>query len=202
MKILIIDFTQNSKKTLNSVIEKMNDTQSEFKFEYKKSRSEDRQNLKELIEWNQGFKLLKQYKSEINNDNAIGIFSLPLENNWFSVTRFEEKASLLTTNDWEFISHLNIESFLTLELIENLLEQLVYHTDYNFAHEPPIGCLHDMCGWKTDINLKILTAYICPRCVEMLQSHISSEKLDATFKLLELARNYAFNKIPITEEPN
>lgn len=202
MKVVLIDFTHNSKRTLNGVIEKMNDAQSEIKFEYQKSRSEDRQKLKEIIRWNQGFELLKQYKSDAENDNTLGIFSLPLENNWFSVTSFEAKASLITTNDWEFISHLNIESFLTLELIENILEQLVYHTEYNFAHEPPIGCIHDMCGWKTDINLKILTAYICPRCVKMLQSHLSGEKLNATFKLLELARNYAFNKISVIDEPN
>ncbi|GAB4286637.1 MAG: hypothetical protein Kow0098_02090 [Ignavibacteriaceae bacterium] len=202
MKTLIIDFTQYSQKTLISVIEKMNDTQSEFKFEYKKSRSEDRQSFKESIEWDKGFELLKQYKSNAENDNVIGIFSLPLENYWFSVTRFEEKVSLITTSDWKFISHLNIESFLVSEITENLLEQLVYRKDYSFAHDPPIGCIHDMCSWKTDINLKILTAYICPRCVEMLKSHISSEKLDATFKLLELARNYAFNKISVADELN
>lgn len=59
-----------------------------------------------------------------------------------------------------------------------------------------------MCGWKTDINLKILTAYICPRCVELLQSHLTGVRLDAAFKLLELARNYAFNKISVTDEPD
>ncbi len=202
MKIIIIDFTSNSKKTLKGVVEKMNDTQSEFKFEYQQGRSEDRQSLKESIEWDQGFELLKQYKSDLDNDNAIGIFNLPLENNWFSATNHEKKSSLITTYDWEIISHFNLESFLVTEITENLLEQMVFHKDYRFAHDPPIGCIHDMCSWKTDINLKILTAYICPRCVEMLKSHISGEKLDATFKLLELARNYAFNKISVADELN
>ncbi len=202
MKIIVTDFTQNSKKTLKVILEKMNDAQSEFMFEYRGSQSEDRKQIKEVIEWDLGFKLLEKYKSDISNDNVIGIFSLPLENNWFSVTRYEEKASLITTSDWEFISHLNLESFLTMEITENLLEQLVHHTDYSFAHDPPIGCIHDMCSWKTDINLKILTAYICPTCSEMLKNNLSRENLEAVFKLIDLARNYAFNRISTTSEPN
>jgi len=122
MKIILIDFTQNSKKTLKDVIEKMNDAQSEFRFEYRGSQSEDGKQIKEVIEWDLGFKLLEKYKSDISNNNVIGIFSLPLENNWFSMTRYEEKARLITTCDWEFISHLNLESFLTMEITENLLE--------------------------------------------------------------------------------
>lgn len=202
MKIVIVDFTQNSKKTLRDVIEKMNDAQVKFKFEYQKGRSEDRQNLKELMEWNQGFELLKHYKSDIDNDNAIGIFNLPLENNWFSVTSYENKTSLITSYDWESISHLNLESFLVTEITENLLEQMVYHKDYSFAHDPPIGCIHDMCSWKTDINLKILTAYICPRCMATLKESLATDKINAIIAFFDLARNYAFNKIPITEEPN
>lgn len=203
MKIIVTDYTQNSKKNLKSILEKMNDIQSEFNFEYIRSRNDDKQKLQDIVEWEDGFNLLETYKSDNHKiSNVVGIFNLPLENNWFSVTSYDKKVSLITINDWEIISHLNLESFLITEITENLLEQLVYHEDYIFAHDPPIGCIHDMCSWKTDINLKILTAYICPRCMETLKESLYAEKINAVISLFELARKYAFNRISITEETN
>jgi len=88
--------------------------------------------------------------------------------------------------------------------MENLLEQLLCQSEYAFVHETPIGCISDMCMYKTDLNLKILTAYICPNCLDLMKNNLDEESINAFQTLCELARDYAFNRIksekPIEED--
>lgn len=195
MKVSIVDFTHKAAKIINSIIAQMNEVQNEIYFQYIKVApkliSEN-----SIVKWEDGFQVIQDLQASKNLEkNVIGIVDIPIENNWFSVTDKDISKSVITTYGWDIISHLNLESYLVMEITENLLEQVVCYPDYSFTHEPPIGCVSDMCMYKTDLNLKILTAYICPSCMSIINEKINNKMLTAFQLLFDLSRNYAFNKI-------
>ena len=185
--VFILDFSGN-KPLLTKIIDLMNDRQNQYSFKYlPKNKIKD-----DYIDIDVAFD--KTLKSGKNESYKIGIFNTTFDNNWFSMTRWRIKTSVITIADWNYLSHLPLESYLVMEIAENFHEQLIEQDDYSFSHELPIGCIHDMCSYKPDINLKILTAYICPACKELIKDSLTEMQIDAYEKLLNLSRDFAFGK--------
>jgi hypothetical protein len=201
MEVTIIIFSMNSKKRVKEVLQRMNNIQGKIKFHFTISPNGASVNSTENIEIDDAFKIIETLRGQRKyNHHLIGIFDKPFVNNWFSITQHKLKDSIITTAGWEILSHLNIESYLVLEIAANLLEQIMELEDYEFTHEPPIGCISDMCTYKTDINLKILTGYICPICSERIEKKINKKDFNAFKELFNLAREYAFYRVKPEKE--
>lgn len=201
MNVTIADFS-NSSGLLKGIINKMNAHQKAFSFAYFAAKDFPIDSNK-IIGWNEGIYLLNGLvgNSETTEDYKIGIFANPLENNWFSVTNHGERSSIITISGWNLLSDLCIESFLILEITENLCEQLVdFGSDYSFVHEVPIGCINDLCIYKSDIRYKILSGYICPSCRTIIKSQINDEQFAALISLLDLSREFAHGNYEIAPQ--
>lgn len=201
MLVNVIDFTISSSKMIKSALQKMNEVQSVIEFRYAGISKDNRKNLSEELNPEETYNLLDKLKKERNyQDHLVAVFDIPFDNNWFSVTDSSRSLSIITIADWDMLSHLRIESYLVMEITENLLEQLLQMEDYNYTHEPPIGCISDMCVYKIDLNLKLLTAYICPKCTELIEQRVSTNLIEPFNELFNLSREYAFNRVSDKQE--
>jgi len=76
------------------------------------------------------------------------------------------------------------------EVVQSLLsfaigkgEQDLIH----FSHDPPVGCLFDLCSYKPDIRLGMAAGGLCSKCHEMLQdSGIAERHLQDLTRILNV----------------
>jgi hypothetical protein len=62
----------------------------------------------------------------------------------------------------------------------------------NLSHEPPQGCMHDMCADKTTIRLGMVAGALCSYCVAILgQYGVSQDQIAAMRRLPTVVRDEA-----------
>ena len=141
--------------------------------------------------WNLLSSLLKAEKSRLKADYIFGVLSQPIQFNWFSRTLDDENICFITIKDWEYLSHLPISAYISYEIAENLAEMLL---DRFIAHKKTRGCMFDMVRIKPHISFKIRTADICPECLELLQSKLQPQWVNALITMLEDVRRVALGR--------
>jgi hypothetical protein len=138
----------------------------------------------EVLAWEAIFSECNKQRASLNldeRDYLILLTSKPNEDNWFS--SFEPDGApniFIHTGDWDFYIPCNPKFAIAFQVIENLLQSLMSDTVehfMSFVHEPPIGCMNDMCSWKQDITFKLRTADICSDCLEQLNKHGVSDAI-------------------------
>src|SRR5215831_1145794 len=96
------------------------------------------------------------------DDFVILLTSKENENNWFSCADPSGTRSVfIHTAGWDnYLIDCEPRYPLAFQCWENLLGALVFRSveDVKFLHDPPIGCIADMCSWKPDIIYKLRTA--------------------------------------------
>jgi len=122
----------------------------------------------------------------------ILLTSKPNTENWFSSFDSSERRNVfIQTNDWEHYVDCENKYAVAYGVLANCLQCLMFKSseDFDWAHDPPIGCVNDMCSWKPDITLKMRTADICPDCLAKCEENDVVRKfLDQALPLMGKVR--------------
>ncbi len=202
MKTLIADYRENPGNSLQPLADALNECQEEFRFESGSLERRDHGRSDEAITRQQSLKYINQVRSKrIDCDFVVAVIDAPFDDNWFSFTDHRTRGCIITTHGWEMLSHLPLESYLGVEIIQNFQEYLVGWKDYLYAHEKPLGCLNDLCIYKPDISLKIRTGDICPQCLETWRAKLTAVQVMALQAMQETIRKIALRRLEIAEIP-
>jgi hypothetical protein len=150
----------------------------------------------DLLSWDMIFEECANFRKKeklANDDFVVLLTEKPNFRNWFSACDPEGTRSIfIHTDDWEYYVPCGTEFPVAYEVIENILERLMFQ-DFKameeYAHNRPRGCISDMCSRKQEIILKLRTADICSDCLEILsQQNVSFQLIQRSIEILETVR--------------
>jgi hypothetical protein len=137
---------------------------------------------------------------------VVLLTSRPNTENWFSACAPDgERSAFVHTSDWEYLVACDTAHAIAYQVIENVLQVFMFGSldeCVSASHDPPIGCLSDMCVWKPDITLKMRTADICPDCLEIcVRRKIPADLLDQALAVMDKVRAGALFTSGRREDP-
>lgn len=123
----------------------------------------------------------------------ILITAKPNETNWFSA--FDpHKNVFIHSACWTNFVNCEDAYPIAFQVIENILQHMMFNdieAAEALAHEPPIGCINDMCAWKPDVIYKLRTADICVECQHIIErKQIDLAIVKQSISILENLRCY------------
>lgn len=134
------------------------------------------------LSWRELFSLCRYYRDAINiprSDFVILLTERVNTLNWFSVFESDRNA-FVHCADWELFTDAPAAYPIAYEVMANVLRCLM-KANLNYRgqsfHEPPIGCMNDLCLQKSDIILKLKSADICKDCHQRLLDEGASDKI-------------------------
>jgi hypothetical protein len=166
----------------------------------------------DVLSWKTIFARCSDYRTrhEIPSDEFIILLtSKRNEENWFSCPDPNGTKSIFVhATEWNnYLIDCESHYPLAFQCWENLLHSLMFRSlqeGIEFSHDPPIGCITDLCSWKPDITYKLRTADICAGCLSMLvERGASRELIDQAFVAFEtLRQQMLFSKTFRNTEPH
>ncbi|MFH2060491.1 MAG: hypothetical protein ABIJ59_16530 [Pseudomonadota bacterium] len=157
----------------------------------------------EKISWDTIFEECIKYRKNNNmpsDEYVILLMSKPNENNWFSSFNPDGTREIfIHTGDWEHYISCDSIYAIAFQIVENILQDMMFDTFEDgspYFHDPAIGCINDMCSWKSDISFKLRTADICTDCLIRLNERGVDEKIvEQSINIIEsLRKNTLFSK--------
>ncbi|MCC7435732.1 MAG: hypothetical protein IT363_13685 [Methanoregulaceae archaeon] len=135
---------------------------------------------------------------------VIGVSSAPFDDNWFS--HEYRDSCVMSSADWETVyAPPSLRAYFIYQLAQAMLHfgaDLSEEMAMSLVHEPPVGCLLDMCVNKPMIRLGMVAGSLCPQCAAaLLQLGTSREAIDAVERILQHVRAEATGR-PILFEPH
>jgi len=129
----------------------------------------------EVVSWEDLFEICKEFRVSQHipdHEPVILLNGIDNDQNWFSAGSGEQPDFFIQTNRWDLYVDGDARYPITYQLFYLVLMSRVY-PDYRDAiattHRQPIGCIHDFCGNKKEIGLKLRTADICPDCLNKME---------------------------------
>jgi hypothetical protein len=192
MKIHITSTPETNKSLIEEVIDVLKQSSGEF-FEF---IAEDPMNVKQIGIYNNDLinenlntyeisldgilKVCSNYKetNKIDQDDFVVVLTgIKTKEEWFSA--FRERAIFVDINDWELFINNDRKYGIAHQIIENIFQSLIGlqiegDLDPLIHKDRPIGCINDFCDEKRDIEYKLMTARICPKCLERAYQKIEN----------------------------
>ena len=135
-----------------------------------------------VLSWMSIFSGVDELRKEarIPDDVFVVILTFePNEYNWFSgPDPAGSKSAFIHAGDWNYYISCPAEYPVAFEVITSILQYLMFDSIEEakaFIHEPPIGCINDLCAWKPDITFTLRTADICGNCLTRLQERVPDQ---------------------------
>jgi hypothetical protein len=125
----------------------------------------------QVLTWGAIFSAMGDYRKQHGvppDEFVVLVTATPNDANWFSA--FDSRNIFVHTAGWEYYVACQPRYAIAYEVIDNIYQSLVFKSIEEMeqvAHDPPAGCINDMCAWKPDISLKFRTADICEGCLEL-----------------------------------
>ncbi len=192
MKIYITSTPEFSSSILESVVDLLNSTPGVLDFVLSPPLNQKQYSLVnnkvinlepgDKLTFNDFFGLCEGHRNirEINDDNIVVIISNIKNNrNWFSAYRRND--IFVYGDDWGHFTDKDAKFGIAYQVVENIFQSLIKlkiegELD-ELIHKKSIGCINDMCNDKSDITLKFMTAYICPKCRMRAENEISDKAI-------------------------
>ena len=139
------------------------------------------------------------------DSHSIAVVDQPFDDNWFS--HEFRSGSVITTDDWEQqYAPPSLRAYLVYEIAQSLLTFAADLSEevslQHLVHEPPQGCMFDMCDNKSDIRLGMVAGHLCPICVGKLRRFgVTDEPINAIKRILTLVRSEAIGQ-PFVWDPS
>lgn len=138
------------------------------------------------------------------NQYTIYITEKPFNDNWFS--HEETQCAVISTHSWEDIfAPPSLKAYLVYQIAQasiNFEGDINDSMEMRMVHDDPKGCMFDLCTYKSDIKLGMISGSICPQCRAVLVTYGISEKaINAVEKMLWHVRAEAIGK-PIVYDDN
>jgi hypothetical protein len=113
----------------------------------------------------------------------------------------ERNNYFVQVTEWElfFGTEIEVSFLLCYQVMAWLLKRNMFSSEKEVmgaVHHKPIGCMMDFCEEKKDITLKIRTADLCPKCLNIIKSKdVPLNFLNQVFSLWEeIRKNIAFRE--------
>lgn len=150
----------------------------------------------DTLEWDLIFSKIDGLRKDNNyskDDYIVLLTSKPNAVNWFSSQDPNGSNSIfIHTGDWEYYVLSETKYAIAFQIIKNILQSLMADRMdelTSYFHNPPIGCINDMCSWKADVTFKLRTADICPDCYDRLKEQgVSNELIIQSINIFERLR--------------
>src|SRR5947209_665242 len=125
------------------------------------------------------------------------------DDNWFS--HEYRRSAIITVGDWEAIyAPPSLKAYVMYQLAQALIHfasDMSEEMALNIVHEPPVGCIYDMAGRKTDLKLGMVAGNLCAQCASHLRALGTNQNaIDATTSIVELVRSEALGR-PVVLDP-
>ena len=138
------------------------------------------------------------------HEHFILIVDQLFDDEWFS--HEYRRSAIITLGDWEHLfAPPSLRSYIAYQVAQamfNFSAELSEEMVLNLVHEPPKGCMFDMCVNKPDIKLGMVAGNICPQCVaQAKQLGLQDEQLDSVERILRFVRSEATGH-PLTFDPS
>jgi hypothetical protein len=192
MKIHITSTPETNKSLIEEVIDVLKQSSGDF-FKF---IAEDPMNVKQIGIYNNDLinenlntyeisldgilKVCSNYKetNKIDQDDFVVVLTgIKTKEEWFSA--FRERAIFVDVNDWELFINNDRKYGIAHQIFENIFQSLIDlqiegNLDPLIHKDRPIGCINDFCDEKRDIEYKLMTARICPKCLERAYQKIEN----------------------------
>lgn len=174
---------------------------NQFKEEKEKEalRKSAKSKIQKLTNWNSLFEITTNFRNkhkEIEQDDLIILLTnIGNNRNFFSgLDNKNIKNGFIHTDLWDFFlpgyNKIYPIAYEIIELIVHANMGYSYSEIEKLAHsKPAIGCITDMCNYKSEINIKIRTGDICESCLEKLKEHIIFDDVYFILRFLDAIRN-------------
>lgn len=148
------------------------------------SKSSDPLSEREFFSW------MQEFRSGFDlGDRQILVFltSQPIANNHFNGIDFLNRNIFVDINNWEklLVGNHPIKYPIAFHVLISLLI-VIYFKEENEAiaalHQEDMGCILDFNRSKTKVDLKLLTARICPGCMDTFLTKLPDTNLLAYFR--------------------
>ena len=142
-----------------------------------------------------GTSLCDKLEAHYKQSMVIAFIDVPFFDEWFF--HYKRKAGAVTLADWETrYAPPGIKSYIVFALAHAAVH---FETDITenmsmkeIVHEPPTGCLMDLCLNKPDIRIGMVAGNLCPSCVGKLKQYgASSEGIESIRGILRIVRGDA-----------
>jgi hypothetical protein len=157
-----------------------------------------------FLSFSQLFDICENYRKKHNIDMEEHVFLLSGANNnqnWFSNMDHQRNNYFVQVTEWElfFGTEIEVSFLLCYQVMAWLLKRNMFSSEKEVmgaVHHKPIGCMMDFCEEKKDITLKIRTADLCPKCLNIIKSKdVPLNFLNQVFSLWEeIRKNIAFRE--------
>lgn len=192
MKIYITSTPETNKSLIEEVIDVLKQSSGEF-FEF---IAEDPINVKQIgiynndlinqnlntceISLDEILSICSDYKemNKIDQDDFVVVLTgIKIKEEWFSA--FRNRAIFVDVNNWETLINNDRKYGISHQIFENIFQSLIDlqiegSLDPLIHIDRPIGCINDFCDEKRDIEYKLMTARICPKCLERAYQKIEN----------------------------
>ncbi|HOE12412.1 MAG TPA: hypothetical protein PLQ35_16155 [bacterium] len=196
-RIVLVRSKDLQKDLLNAVFEMLVAVPGPLEFEQVHKPVKIEGDSDTPADWNSIFAACRAFRQQLSldeNDFLVLLMAQRNQNNWFSSCDPQgEKSIFIHASEWENYVTCPPEYPVAFQVVENILQCLMFDTladGAQFFHDPPIGCISDMCSWKPDVIFKLRTADICPECQRVIGDRgICEDVLTQMLQLLETQRS-------------
>jgi hypothetical protein len=145
--------------------------------------------------WHDIFHEIQEFRDEYQippDQFAILLTPTANRNNWFALLDENRPYNgFIHTDEWEHYISCDPAIPIAFEVVALALQKHIFqkYSDIErLTHERAIGCISDLCIKKSDIILKMRTADICPKCMTIVQEHLSLPEIHHALAILESLR--------------
>lgn len=198
MRILLVQSKEFERTIFNAVFELLLMVPGPLEFEIVSKTVDIGGDINAPLQWESIFDTCRDLRQQMAlHDHDFLVLLTERRNalNWFSSCDPQGSRSIfIHTGEWESYVDCMPEYPIAFQVLENTLQCLMFDSLEEGAiyfHDPPIGCINDMCSWKSDIIFKLRTADICLECQRVIKDiAISEDILAQIFGLFDLQRNH------------
>ena len=179
MKIHIIRDSEITDELYNEVLALLSNSKGildfvpyeEYSVEIRQETPTDKEFFEYCIEFRESIKI-----KEDSNDLVVLLSNKSHNHDWFSSPDYNGNIFVVCTEWGNYLPNFDRVYPVTNEVISNVFHHLLFEDEddvYYHVHEPPRGCINDMCGMnKADVQLKMKTADICSDCLQMVHDRV------------------------------
>ncbi|MFZ9301613.1 MAG: hypothetical protein ACO23V_11655 [Chitinophagaceae bacterium] len=145
--------------------------------------------------WHDIFHEIQEFRDEYQippDQFVILLTPTANRNNWFALLDENRPYNgFIHTDEWEHYISCDPAIPIAFEVVALALQKHIFqkYSDIErLTHERAIGCISDLCIKKSDIILKMRTADICPKCMTIVQEHLSLPEIHHALAILESLR--------------
>jgi hypothetical protein len=150
---------------------------------------------RETVTWDTLFSKAANYRAshKIPSDEFVILLTdIANKSNWFaSLDEQMPFNGFVHTADWDHFIDCPPAFPIAYEVMALVLQKHMFNGVRELrmnVHQPPIGCINDLCIQKQEIILKLRTADICKHCMDLLKPNMPALIIHQALNILESLR--------------